>query len=773
MKHPPDSALRGCLVGALLLTLSTCGEESLPTGPPLLDGLHVPEVLVERPRIALPPADDANRVLHGWFPWRHEGRVALGASAEGAWLQMVHLAPRKRTLALDLVDVAALDGQVRVTAAGREVGTFSLTDPLEIPLPADLPIGRVRIELTPVGSPPPPLDVLAVAVRPVLPAGSVEQEEGDLVQAGDSRVELVRRVGPGIELAGELLPPDSPEPGQSFRITLSAGDEEGDQDEAPVTRLEWAPGRLERFRGARRFRLPTGLGGLVKVTLEAQGAGPPARWRGLRWIETDDEEPTTDPAREPEADSKAHPVPTPPRPRVVLVYVMDALRADFVGHLGGPEGISPTWDRLAEEGVTFRNHRCVAPSTLPSTRALFSGHAFRLAEEYPLIDRMSLLAERFQNAGYRTGLFSGNAYVSPSYGLDRGFDHVAGEVLYGPDSPGETGGINVNAARVQKAALSWLDSLELEKGSDDRAFLYLHTIHPHNPYAPPPDLAARFTAGIPSSIDGRTDTLFAVRDGERVVAGADVERLRGLYAAAFAYNDRELAKLLAALDQRFDQGEVLVILTSDHGEELLEHDGVLHGYTFYEEMLRIPLTVWWPGRIPPGSFDDPTDTLDLHATLVDLLGVDEVDDPDPGRIEGSSGGRTLWPRILGTDTELPPRLHFAAAPAVRGGLVSATLAEGGAPVAKLVFAARTVLHWGMGQGRGRSRDPEYFFDLAADPGERLNRVGEDGLGERWLRSRLRAWVQAGEALAGTAGPAEEPEIDAETRERLRSLGYLQ
>lgn len=735
-----------------------------PAGPPLLDDLHVPEVLVERPRIALPP-DDANRVLRGWFPWRHQGRVALGASAEGAWLQLVHLAPRQRTLALDLVDVAALDGQVRVTAAGREVGTFPLTDPLVIPLPPDLPIGRVRIELTPVGSPPPPLDVLAVAVRPVLPAGSVEQEEGDLVQTGDSRVEFVRRVGPGMELAGELVLPESPEPGQSFRITLGSGEEDGKEDETPITRFEWAPGRLERFRGARRFRLPTGPGGLVKVTLEARGAGPPARWRGLRWIETDDETP--------EADLEARPNPPPAPPRVVLVYVMDALRADHVGHLGGPEEVSPTWDRLAGEGVTFRNHRCVAPSTLPSTRALFSGHAFRLAEEYPLIDGMPLLAERFQDAGYRTGLFSGNAYVSPAYGLDRGFDHVAGEVLYGPDSPGETGGVNVNAARVQKAALAWLDSLELESGgAGDRVFLYLHTIHPHNPYAPPPELAARFTAGIPSTIDGRTYTLSAVRDGEREVAETDIERLRGLYAAAFAYNDRELAKLVAELERRFDPGEALVILTSDHGEELFEHDGVLHGYTFYEEMLRIPLTFWWPGRIPPGSFDDPTDTLDLHATLLDLLGLDEGDDPGREGEDRSPAGRTLWPRIVGSDTELPPRLHFAAAPAVRGGLVSATLAEGDAPVTKLVFAARTVLHWGMGQGRGRSRDPEYFFDLAADPGERLNRVGEGGLGERWLRSRLRAWVRAGEALAETAGPAREPELDAETRERLRSLGYL-
>jgi len=657
-------------------------------------------------------------------------------------------------------------GRVRVTAAGRPVGTFPLTDPLEIPLPADLPIGRVEVEIVPIGTPAPPLDVLAAGVRPVLPAGAtqgdaVQREGRDLIQSGDSRVEMVREVGAGVELVGELVFPESPNTGQSFRITLRVGEEEDKQnkaaDEASITRFEWAPGRLGGFRGARRFRLPTGLGGRVKITLEARGAGPPVRWRDLRWIERGNEERTTDPDSEPPAELDLVP------PRAVVVYVMDALRADHVGHLGGPEGISPTWDRLAREGFTFTRHRCVAPSTLPSTRALFSGHIFRFREEYGLIDEMPLLAERFRHAGYRTGLFSGNGYVSPAYGLDRGFDHVAEEVLYGPDSPSERGGVNVNAARVQEAALAWLDTL----APDDRAFLYLHTIHPHNPYAPPPSLARRFTAGIESSIDGRTETLFAVRDGEREVDEADKERLAGLYAAAFAYNDRELAKLVAALERRFETGEVLVILTSDHGEELFEHDGVLHGYTLYEEMLRIPLTLWWPGRIPPGSYDGATDTLDLHASLLDLLGdlASELDRRSPA-------GRSLWPRIVGEVQRLRPRLHFAAAPGVREGIFSVVDGGDGSAGVKLVAAARTRIGWGMGKGRGRSRDPEYFFDLGADPGERVNRTGAGGLDEQELRSRLRAWIRAGEAAREAAGPVQERELDPETRERLRSLGYL-
>jgi len=764
----PLLLLAGALgLGGLLSCTERLAERDLEPTPLLLDEAGAPRILVERSRIDFPPSSDANRVLGGWHPWRYEDRTALGASPRGARLQMVQLAARERSLWLDLVEVTAPGGGVRVRAAGRDLGVFALTDPLEIPLPADLPSGRVVVELTPVGSPPPPLDVLEIGVRPVLPEGGVERDGRDLVQSGDSRVEWVTPVSTGQTLVGELVPPKSPHPEQRFRITVERDDrDEPAEEPGPLHREQWLDG-ADRRRGSRRIALPAGKrAGWVRVTLEARGPGPPVRWRDLHW--TADGQSSTTPEGTGEAGGSAGSAPKPPR--VVVLYVMDALRADFVGHLGGPPGISPTWDRLAREGVTFRGHRSVAPSTLPSTRALFSGHVFRFPEEHAAIDRMPLLAERFHAAGYRTGLFSGNGFVSSAYGLDRGFDHVAHEVLYGPDSPAERGGVNVNAARVQQAALAWLDSL----GPGERAFLYLHTIHPHNPYAPPPDLSARFAPDRDSPIDGSTATLKAVQNRKREVGEADRRRLRGLYAAAFAYNDRELAKLIAALEARFGDGQVLVILTSDHGEELFEHDGVLHGHTLYEEMLRIPMTFWWPGTVPPAHIDRPTDSLDLHATLLDLVGAGASressgahDGPDPS-------GRSLWAQILGTgDTDaLAPRLHFAAAPGVRGGIFSVTGGWEGSHPAKLVMAAQT-RRWGVGKGRGRSWDPEYFFDLVTDPGEHANRVGAGGLDELRLYDRLRAWIDEGERLRRQAGPVTEREVDAETRERLRSLGYLQ
>jgi arylsulfatase A-like enzyme len=194
-----------------------------------------------------------------------------------------------------------------------------------------------------------------------------------------------------------------------------------------------------------------------------------------------------------------------------------------------------------------------------------------------------------------------------------------------------------------------------------------------------------------------------------------------------------------------------VAVTADHGEELFEHGGVLHGYTLYEEMVHIPLILWAPGRLRPAAVDVPTSTKDLTATLLALAGA-----PSPPRSEGRSLLR------LDGDDEAP---HLAAASNVKGGIYAAISSH-----LKLVWAPRAGLKWGMGEGLGRSHDPEYLFDLQKDPGETTNLAGSGGFEAAWLRSRLLAWVERGRTSA--EGPEETP-VDQETRKRLQALGYVQ
>lgn len=729
-----------------LLGAAACSRDSGRELRPLLDGRHAPDVLVEEPRVSPPTSPRGNRFLTGWRPWLLEspaGARLVLAPFGRARIEIVHLGQGPRTLALDLLlqEPVPVGRSVRVEAAGRSLGSFPLTSPLEIPLPGDLPPGRVEVDLF---FEPGARGVVAAAIRPHRPAGKVETDGRDLVQEGDSLVDLVHRVPAGSTLVGAFRPPLTARAGQRFDLTVER------EDGTPIGRFAWAPSFWTRLRGTQRIELPLGqTSGLLRVRLAASGSGPPARWQGLG-LDT----PREKPAEEPVILALEGKLPPP---RLVVVYVMDALRSDVVGHLGGPQGVSPVLDRLAREGVTFTRYRSVAPNTLPSTKALFTGRTFVSNGDAPLDAKdRATPAELFRRAGYRTGLFSGNVYISSAFGTDRGFEHTAEEVLMEGlmDEESDTaaagplaGGFNDNATRVQSAALAWLESIP----PGEKAFLYLHTIHPHNPYDPPEPFRSRYTEGISSAIEGSTKTLVDVRELQRAVTPADQRRLRGLYTGSFAFNDAELEWFLAGLARVAPPEETLVVLTSDHGEELFEHGGVLHGYTLYEEAVGIPLVLWAPGRLRPARVTEPTDTLDLHATLLALCGLEVP--------EGSEGRDLLTARRL--DREY---VHFAAASSVGAGVYSAQYGKW-----KLIWAPRYSVYWGMGDGLGRSRDPEYLFDLEADPKERVNLAGRDGLEIAWLRSRLLAWVEREGAL--TQKPPARP-LDPETERKLRALGYL-
>jgi arylsulfatase A-like enzyme len=195
----------------------------------------------------------------------------------------------------------------------------------------------------------------------------------------------------------------------------------------------------------------------------------------------------------------------------------------------------------------------------------------------------------------------------------------------------------------------------------------------------------------------------------------------------------------------------VVVVSSDHGEELFDHGGVLHGYTLYEEQLRVPLVIWGPGRVPPGETGRVTDTYDLHATLFELAGVGAGSGPAP-----ECGA---------------PRLHFAAADGPPGGAFAVRWGRW-----KYVRVRGTPGGWAIGQGPARSWRREYLFDLESDPGETRNLSGSPGhkVVEGWLRTTLREWVEARRSESRNGEPPEEePErLTPEERERLRALGYV-
>jgi len=761
----------------------------------LLDGTAASDVLVEARTLEAPPATGGNRFLTGWTAERADGVRLLRADARGARLEGVHLgtAPRRLVLALAPFDAA---GTMEVSIVGGTTRRVPLAPRIEVPLPAGLRHGRFLVDLGfPAGLSAHRAPLLRGAgFDRALPAGAVTVAGGELRQAGVSRVELVRPLAGEATLVGELVPPAGGRVRQRFDVRVVSGGRD---------RLLWSFQPRWWRRGTQRLRLPVrGEDGFLRLALEATAAGPPATWRGLALVPAsrgadatahgdhgmaarDDssaaraatavaelanaapgtargpaDAPRSTPARgaaTAAAAKLASALGRPPAPRLVVLYVFDALRADAVG-ARAPDGTSatPTLDRLGAVGARFTAHFAVAPNTLPSTKALLTGRVWRQRGGVPLGATPGTLAERFRAAGYRTGLFSGNVWVSRVYGVDRGFETAPESTIFGADTE-KARPYNDNAETVHRAALDWLATLP----PGARAFLYVHVVHPHNPYDPPPALHARFDDGGGGTLDGSSATLLALSNRRLAATAADQRRIRALYQAGLAYADGELGRFLAALRGRYAPEQTLLAITADHGEELFDHGGVLHGYTVYDEMLHIPLLLSWPGRVPARSVAEPTDTVDLHRALTALAGDESA---DSGRLWAMLGAHSSTQQAApGEPRDPEPELRLAAAASVRGGIYAARTSR-----YKVVWAPRTGTQWGLGHGPGRSRDPEYVFDLRADPLERRNLAGLAAPEGLWLRERLLAWAAGAEADEGDAGAA----VDAETRARLRALGYV-
>jgi arylsulfatase A-like enzyme len=697
---------------------------------PLVDAMHRPIVLTEQRPLGLPASKPGTRFVRGWRFEEKEDGLSITPAGSKAMLEIVQLAPHERTLVMNVArGGVGTGGVVRVRSRERDLGSFDLDRSIEIPIPADLGPGRVPIELEFSNA----VDLAGVALNRAAPRGQIDFEGVDVTQSGWSAVEFIRWVDGGERLVGEFVQPPEMPPNQSFSIAIDTG------DGPAITMFESDAASTREAGQIQPVDFPLDVSGLVRIRLTAKGRGPIGRWQSLRLA-----------SRRRQQTPALQPVPDPPK--LVVVYVFDALRADHVGHLGSALGASPCLDRFASEGAVFTDYFSVAPNTGPATASLFTGYIFFGGRGLPA-SSPETLAETWANAGFVTASVSSNPHLSPSFGLARGFEHVEFLPLEQDHRVGGKVLVNDSAAQVHRAALKWLD----DRQPDESVFLYLHTLHPHNPYTPPEPFPSRFVSTRAAKLDGRTRTLASIRDLERDVTSEDQLWVRQRYAANLAYNDAELCGLAEELTGRYP-GDVMFVITSDHGEELFDHGGVLHGYTLYDEMLHVPLVVWWPGVVSPKIIDEPTGTLDLHATLRDLVA--------PPFSRGSEDGRPLWGAIFGSGgAQSGPRLQFAMAPGLRQAVMARS------DQWKLILVPRPRLDWGMGRGRGRTHEAEYFFDLESDPGEHSNRAGSRSIEADWLWSRLQAWREVWRSRRPR--DVGRTEIDEDTKRQLEALGYVE
>ena len=286
-------------------------------------------------------------------------------------------------------------------------------------------------------------------------------------------------------------------------------------------------------------------------------------------------------------------------------------------------------------------------------------------------------------------------------------------------------------------SLDWL-----ENRGEGRFFLLVHDYDVHSSYGALPryhDLLVRPYEGF---VDGSAAQLRSVRKGEMSLGPDDLRHLIDLYVAGIRQLDDEFGRLIQGLKDLGVYRDTLVVVVSDHGEEFLEHGGVLHGRTQYEEMLRIPMIMRGPG-LPAGlRVRSPVSLVDVFPTALSLLGLPGTDELD---------GMDLGPSLRSGEQPPPERLLFG----------EADHNNSEDDITRSVRQGRFKLHY------NRLDQSMQLYDLESDPGENRDLRRElPEVAER-LMGELRAFT-----AKSVEGQAIE-ELSTTELEQLRELGYLE
>ncbi len=321
-------------------------------------------------------------------------------------------------------------------------------------------------------------------------------------------------------------------------------------------------------------------------------------------------------------------------PPNILFISIDSLRPDHLGCYGYQKPTSPFIDSLATKGVRFENAVSTTSWTLPSHASMFTG---LLGKTHGLVDNgMSLsedqvtLAELLKGEGYHTAGFFGGPYLHPTFGLHQGFDHYEScmsnafdglsgdqvrDVEMSATPPSHT---DITGPRTQERVAAWAAG-RVAQGDSKPFFLFLHMWDVHYDFNPPDPFREMFVdPKYAGPADGRLMHNQAIRPG---MAQEDLDHVLALYDGEIRFTDEILKRIFADLQAKGLLENTLILLTSDHGEEFLEHDNVGHNKTLFDEVLRIPLIACWTGNIEPGQVvRDQVQLVDLMPTFASFAG---------------------------------------------------------------------------------------------------------------------------------------------------------
>jgi arylsulfatase A-like enzyme len=423
------------------------------------------------------------------------------------------------------------------------------------------------------------------------------------------------------------------------------------------------------------------------------------------------------------------------RARGVVLISIDTLRRDHLSLYGYRRKTTPALDELGEASVVFEDAVSTSSWTLPA-------HGSLLTALYPsahggvtlhtgLPRGLPSLQESLRRAGFFTQAIVSHLYLSPFYGFDDGFDRHR----YLPDR---------RAKELTDRAIGFLRS----RGDRD-FFLFLHYYDPHWHYDPPPPYDRTFDPSYRGQATGiwwdfKERTAESIREEE-------LRHILALYDGEILYTDRQVERLLREMKRLGLFDPAVVVVTSDHGEEFLDHGAWEHQKTLYEEQLRVPLLLKLPNGEGRGvRIDRQVRLVDVAPTVLEAVGVGA-----PPSFHGQSllplvRGQADFPTEAWAETEhtLDGRHKLALRRGARG------------------------RKWILTSGKAGSTVE--LYDLAADPAERtdLARDGQRPAGADLTLRRMESFLAEARGRRAAGPPVRRPELSREQLQKLRALGYV-
>jgi len=429
------------------------------------------------------------------------------------------------------------------------------------------------------------------------------------------------------------------------------------------------------------------------------------------------------------------------RPRNVIVYLVDTLRADKLRPFNPRSRVqTPGLGRFVQQAALFAGAHTQENWTKPSVATLLSSlmpwqhHATTTEAVVP--ESVKMMPELLREQGFFTGCFIANGYASDRFGFRQGWNTWRNYIREGRPT---------RSQYVAADVLQWLDS----RPQDQPFFLYVHVIDPHVPYTPPDHFLNMYDAqpyAGPVNFHGDSELLEKIKSGRIRLNARDKTRLEALYDGEISYHDVHFNSIMDGLATRGLADDTMIVITADHGEEFWEHGTVGHGHSVYEELLNIPMIVKLPGvTTSTMRVDERVGLVDVMPTIFDALDV-----PIPEQAAGHS-----------------------FLPLVRGGTAAAPRAT----VSGFMDGWRAVAigRWKLIQ---RTAERMFVYDLTADPHEQNDLAAASPITLRWLRGLL--GLTLGESDNDASRPrarraqieAQTTTIDAETEAQLRALGYV-